>query len=1176
MNTLRNRFPTGIRHPGGETCRFPIAWPFKATGPRVAFLLVLACIAACMASPAFSQDPVAAMRGQVDASGLDDEAKKAALGKIAQAAKQREDAKAASDLAKQRLQQVETVDQRVAEVRRKLKKWSSMDLDDAALAPSLLENRANLEASLAEKNSELAKARKALEDSEANLKKSAKRQAEIDPELAKLAETLAERQQQLDAATAALAKSDEAAAVSAQANIEELSSNIELLKAREAALQAEKSLLAAEAAVNLPQWQRDLDAAQVKALEAEAKLLRGAIEADRRRSAVDQMKSAEEQLQSVHPVLRPMAIGNQELAELNVSLTGKIQAAELQAEQSREALDKIRKDYDKAKQRVETVGLTEAVGVLLRQMKRELPSISKYRTRIRERNEEINEANFKWLELNDQRNEEIQEVLDDLFAARRRGSSTDVPPIEPDQRERLMQAGREALQEQRTEFLDPATNNLKKYFNTLESISTLETQIIQSTSRLADYVNENVLWTRSTQPLYSSPLPSREELWFLQANRWASIPAAIWADIAGKSIVYWLMAGFVIVTLLLYRGRLGEEMEQIGKKVSGNAYLSMTPTLRTVLWTVAAAAPIPFAIAFVAWRLAAMAGADGTSIALASALNLFAGLYFPIELVRGVCRPNGLAEAHFSWPPATLRPIRQATLTLQGVAVPLVATATFLAAGTRGHARDHIERYFAIAAVTVAAIVVFRIAHPRRGMAAHYVANHPSGWISRLSSVWYPLLIAVPISLGLLSAIGYHFTSQQVAWRMNQTLVMVIALVLLVSVVMRWATIHRRRLRLEQAQRLREAEQEDGESAAVSSEDTPEGLREQMEQTRRMLRAAMVAFALLGFWFVWSDMIPALGMFEKWPLWNTVDLVTETITLDDGSLSVQSREVPGVVTIADAVLAGFIVLVTVAAIRNLPGLLEFAILSRLPLDRSVRYAITTLVTYGILMLGIILCGKTIGLHWNQIQWMATALTFGLAFGMQEMFANFIAGIIILFEQPIRVGDVVEIDGTTGVVSKIRIRATTITDWDRRDYIVPNKEFITGKLLNWTRSDDIVRVVIPIGIAYGSDTDLARELLLRAAAEHPDVLEEPRPLATFEGFGDNSLNFVLRVFITTYEKRLQIIHDLHMAIDAKYRRAGIEISFPQRDLNIRGLPKEMRHYLDRLTASSERLEKEQLT
>ena len=174
---------------------------------------------------------------------------------------------------------------------------------------------------------------------------------------------------------------------------------------------------------------------------------------------------------------------------------------------------------------------------------------------------------------------------------------------------------------------------------------------------------------------------------------------------------------------------------------------------------------------------------------------------------------------------------------------------------------------------------------------------------------------------------------------------------------------------------------------------------------------------------------------------------------------------------------------------------------------------------------------------------------GLGFGLQEIVANFICGLIVLFERPFRVGDTVTVGETSGAVSRIRIRATTITDWDRRELIVPNKEFITGKLINWSLSDPILRIKIPVGIAYGSDTDLAEKLLLNAVRGNPLVLKEPEPSAIFAGFADNSLNFEVRGFINNINNWYPMVHTLNRQINSEFKKAGITISFPQRDVHL---------------------------
>jgi potassium efflux system protein len=164
-------------------------------------------------------------------------------------------------------------------------------------------------------------------------------------------------------------------------------------------------------------------------------------------------------------------------------------------------------------------------------------------------------------------------------------------------------------------------------------------------------------------------------------------------------------------------------------------------------------------------------------------------------------------------------------------------------------------------------------------------------------------------------------------------------------------------------------------------------------------------------------------------------------------------------------------------------------------------------------------------------------------------ANFISGLIILFERPVRVGDVVTIGDVTGSVLKIRIRATTIRNWDKQELLVPNKELITGRLLNWTLSDNINRVVITVGVDYGADVPRALALLDEVAKEHTRVLEDPAPLITFEGFGDNALNLVLRCYLESVDERLTTTSELNQHINEKFRAAGISIAFPQRDVHL---------------------------
>jgi potassium efflux system protein len=263
-------------------------------------------------------------------------------------------------------------------------------------------------------------------------------------------------------------------------------------------------------------------------------------------------------------------------------------------------------------------------------------------------------------------------------------------------------------------------------------------------------------------------------------------------------------------------------------------------------------------------------------------------------------------------------------------------------------------------------------------------------------------------------------------------------------------------------------------------------------------------------------------------------------------------EKPRAVTLQDLLLALLILAITFVAARNIPGLLEIAILQRLPLKAGERYAIVTVAKYTITVVGLVIGFGAIGIGWAKVQWLAAAMVVGLGFGLQEIFANFVSGLILLFERPIRLGDTVTVGDVTGEVTRIQIRATTITDWNRKELVIPNKAFVTGQVINWTLSDSTLRVIITVGIAYGSDTQLAEEILSKIAHENRLVLEQPKPKALFVEFGESSLNFELRVFVSSVDYLLKVRHQLHKSIDQEFRAAGIEIAFPQRDIHVRSI------------------------
>jgi potassium efflux system protein len=405
------------------------------------------------------------------------------------------------------------------------------------------------------------------------------------------------------------------------------------------------------------------------------------------------------------------------------------------------------------------------------------------------------------------------------------------------------------------------------------------------------------------------------------------------------------------------------------------------------------------------------------------------------------------------------------------------------------------------------------------------------------------------ITLVVLWLVGYNYTAFVLAGSFMYSFWLILGLMTLQDLVARWLNLGYQRLayraaieRRDAAREARRVSKEMGEEP-VGFEEADYEIEEQqvdfaeLNSNSRILLKVIVLFAA-GFWLwvIWAPVIPALSILDEIILWSKSSIINGE--------SIQSPVT--LMTVFAAVLVG---IATGVMAKGLPSLVELILLHNTNLTTGGRYTANTLLSYTIIGVGTITVITMLGVSWSKAQWLVAALGVGIGFGLQEIFANFISGLVILFERPIRVGDVVTVGETSGVVTRIQIRATTIRDWDRKELLVPNKEFITARLLNWSLSDEITRQVIPVGIAYGSDVELALQIVEEVAREHPYVLDDPAPFAIFEDFGNNSLNLSLRVYLPSMEHRLVTTSQLNIAINRKFKDAGIVIAFPQRDVHL---------------------------
>ncbi len=810
-------------------------------------------------------------------------------------------------------------------------------------------------------------------------------------------------------------------------------------------------------------------------------------------------------------------------------------------EQRQAQLKEIGEEYDLARQRVDAGALTQAIGLALRQQRQSLPELRSFRQASAQRQVMMSETREAQLQIDQERRQLADLDIETDRIVRGLG------PL-PEGEVELMRKEARRLLSDRRDLLEKLQAAYRRYFKALQELEFTGRQVVSKAEAYAEFLDLHLLWMRSSRaigPAYLRDLAA--------ALRWITSPSNWWEVMQevgrsfGRNLLVWVLGLLGGTALLRARRYARRDLGRVAKSVGHIRTDSFVLTLRALVMTACLAAGWPFLIGLVGIQLRLSPTAPDFTRAVSAGMIVAALVLLLFGFLRHYCRKDGLAQVHFGWPESA----RLALLHNLSWLLPVLLIALFLTwaceLGKKPEFPDSLGRLAFVTGMIAVAIFMARVFRFSGGVVAPLKKGRPDGWLFKTRAFWYSAAVGVPLLEALAALMGYYYTAM-VLWRyVHATIWFVIGVLMLEGLVLRWLLIAKRRLAFEEAKRKREAERAAARTKASDGQDgvdhdafpleEPKIDLDQMgEQTRSLLRIVTLFVALAGLWAIWAPVLPALNILQGVTLWSY-----------QGEVDGVTRRIP--ITLQNLVQAFIVVTIAFVAARNLPGVLEITLLSRLPLDTGARYAFTTICRYVITGIGIVVAFSVVGFSWSKLQWLIAALGVGLGFGLQEIVANFVSGLVILFERPYRVGDVVTVGDTMGVVSRIRIRATTITDWDRRELIVPNKDFITGRLINWSLSDTITRIRIPVGIAYGSDTELAEKLLLKVAQEHPKVREDPKPLALFQGFGDNSLNFDLRVFVGELADRLPVMHELHMAIDREFRKAGVTIAFPQRDVHL---------------------------
>ena len=901
----------------------------------------------------------------------------------------------------------------------------------------------------------------------------------------------------------------------------------------------DQELLSQSMRLGLLEAEQAQEAASVQWIGARVKALGEWVNRQRERAAEQaKAEATETQLETAGfpPLLVHLAERNAELTDELHVMAARLPTLDREQAQAEQLAARIAMDFKDAADTLETGGLAEGLGQILAKQRKSLPDFQRYALKAQTRKQQIAEMGVWRLHHAEEarRIADLEQTVAELVAQ----VSIEKTP--------LLRSKIRDLVTKRQTLLDKALDDHKFYLRQLLELDAAEHKLLGVTGDFNNFLNEHLFWLRTSEQTRLEDLGKlgEEVRRLLSPAIWSQLAQVFWHQVT-HSPVFGLV--LLAVIALLWKRRtliaaIRTTTERLGKPTTDR----FSQTWRALGLTLMVAAPLPLLMATAGWQLLEAAlGSDLVHAMGFSLLRVALHLYI-LRGLRMMCIPRGLA-AHFRWPESSVGLLRIELDRLTWFYVPAGLIVLLTMALNPADTGDILARLGFLVFCVALARFLYCVLHPRRGVLTQLRLRHATGGILfRAYPFWFPLLCAFPLAPALMALTGYVYSAAALANLFLHTLWMIAGLVVLHALALRWLLIVHRRLSYEAAverrratlaaKQIEESETESEESDALQFEEPEVNLAALSDASRELLKFTIIAAALAGLYMIWSPLLPALRIFDDVILWY------QTVTVDG-----EGKRLP--ITLSNLGLALIYVIGMMVLVKRLPAVLEIILLQRFDMSSGSRYTATTLSTYAIVAVGLLLVLNTLGAQWSQLQWLVAALSVGIGFGLQEIVANFISGLIILFERPIRVGDIVTVGDTDGVVTKIRIRATTIRNWDRKELVVPNKEFITGRLLNWCLSDSITRAVIAVGVAYGSDVDRALALMKEAAEEQEHVIDDPAPILTFEGFGDNALTLNLRVYIDSIDYRLATITALHKAINRKFEQAGIVIAFPQRDLHL---------------------------
>lgn len=886
----------------------------------------------------------------------------------------------------------------------------------------------------------------------------------------------------------------------------------------------ELAQLSANNRQELSRMRSELAQKQGEQLDAYLQALRNQLNSQRQREAERALESTE--LLAENSANLPVGIVNQFKVnrELSQALNQQAQRMDLVASQQRQATGQtlqVRQALNTLREQSQWLGSSNLLGEALRAQVARLPEMPK----PQQLDTEMAQLRVHRLRYEDLLNKQPQ---------LRQIQQADGKPLTAEQN-RILEA---QLRTQR-ELLNSLLQGGDTLILELTKLKVSNSQLEDALKEVNEATHRYLFWTSDVRPMdFSWPLEVVQDLRrLISLDTFSQLGKATAMMLTSKQTLLPLFAALILVGFSISSRKhftrfLERSSARVGKVTQDHFWL----TMRTVFWSILVASPLPVLWATLGYGLQE-AWPYPLAVAIGDGVTATVPLLWVVMICAAFARPNGLFIVHFGWPRnRVLRAMRYYLMSI-GLIVPLImALIMFDNLNDREFSASLGRLCFIL---ICGALAVVTLSLKRAGIPL-WLDKEGDG-DNMVNRLLWNLLSGAPMVAILAAAVGYLATSQALLARLETSVAIWFLLLVIYHVIRRWMLIQRRRLAFDRAKHRRAemlANRARGEEethstsleGSVEAEVSEVDLDTISAQSLRLVRSILMLIALVSVIVLWSEIHSAFGFLENISLW-------------DVSSTVQGVESIEPITLGAVLIAILVFIITTQLVRNLPALLELALLQHLNLTPGTGYAITTITKYLLMLFGGLIGFSMIGIEWSKLQWLVAALGVGLGFGLQEIFANFISGLIILFEKPIRIGDTVTIRDLTGSVTKINTRATTISDWDRKEIIVPNKAFITEQFINWSLSDSVTRVVLSIPAPSDANSEEVAQILLTAAQRCSLVIDNPAPEAFLVDLQQGIQIFELRIYAAEMGHRMPLRHEIHQLILAGFREHGIDMPFP---------------------------------